>query len=212
MNHALENLLIEWPLNVIRDVDIATLFDSDPKRYGSVNRALKKGVLVGLRRGVYLIGKPYRKKPPSHFQISHTIYRPSYISFESALVYHQWIPEAVYTTKCATSKRSSEFETPLGIFQYLHVPDYLFYMGVQRFESDEGASFIADPWRAIADHYYVYNRDWKNLHDLASDLRIEIEDMQASDLTSLKTLSDHYQSRKVREFLTSTLKELNDGN
>lgn len=213
MNINFENLLLEWPLPVIRDVDISTImFDSAPRRYAAVNRALKKGTLIRLRRGLYLIGKRYRKSSSSNFQIAHSLYGPGYISFESALFYHQWIPEVVYTTTSATSKRSKEFETPLGIFHYNHVPERLCYLGVQRVGDDNEAFFVADPWKAIADHYYVYNRNWNRLEDLYLDMRIEIEYMIESDLTILKELSKHYQSRRVRIFLSTILRSLINGN
>lgn len=142
MDKNFENLLFNWPLSLIREVDIATIFlDNAPKRYALVNRALKKGSLISLRRGQYLLGKPYRKSLPDHFQIAHFIYGPSYISFESALYYHQWIPEAVYMTRCATAKRARTFETSLGLFEYVHVPEYLFYLGVQRVANDNKAFF-----------------------------------------------------------------------
>ncbi|MBA3603395.1 MAG: type IV toxin-antitoxin system AbiEi family antitoxin domain-containing protein [Parachlamydiaceae bacterium] len=213
MDSSFENLLQEWPLSVIRDVDITmVMIDSAPRRYAAVNRALKKGVLVRLRRGVYLIGKPFRKISPSNFRIAHSIYGPSYISFESALYYHQWIPEAVYTTTCATSKRAREFDTTLGLFQYVHVPDNLYYLGVQRVGSEDEAFFIADPWKALADHYYAYNRNWNRPEDLHLDMRIEIENMLESDLTMLQVLSEQYQSSKVRKFLSNILRGLVDGN
>ncbi|MCE5319194.1 MAG: hypothetical protein LLG04_17755 [Parachlamydia sp.] len=212
MHPDFENLLLEWPLCTIRDVDIASVFsDAGGRRYAAVNRALKKGTLVRLRRGIYLIGKPFRKKSPSNMQIAHSIYGPSYISFESALYYHQWIPEAVYTTTCATSKRANDFDTPLGRFQYLHVPEHLCYLGVQRV-GDEEAFFIAEPWKALADHYYVYNRNWNLLEDLYLDMRIEVEDMLKADLTTLRVLSEHYQSSRVRKFLSKMMRSLTDGN
>lgn len=213
MNKNFQNLLLNWPLDVIRDVDIATIIaDSAPKRYALVNRALKKGSLICLRRGAYLIGKPFRKKTPSNFQIAHSLYGPSYISFESALFYHQWIPEAVYTTTCATSKRAKKFDTSVGVFQYVHVPDYLFYLGVQRVGKEDEAFFIADPWKAIADHYYVFKRNWKKAEDIFLDLRIEMENMLESDLSMLRVLAEHYQSSRVRKFLNEVLRSLTNGN
>jgi hypothetical protein len=213
MNDNFENLLLDWPLAVIRDVDIAAVIaDSDSKRHAIVNRALKKGVLVRLRRGLYLIGKPYNKTSCSNFQIAHSVYGPSYISFESALHYHQWIPEAVYITKCATAKRAQEFKTPLGTFQFVHVPDHLFYLGVQRIVSDDEAFYIANPWRALADHYYVHNRNWQRLEDIHRDMRIEIEDMLESDLTTLQILLEHYKSNRVRKFLANILGNITNGN
>lgn len=213
MDFKFEKLLLEWPLCVIRDVDIATVIsDSAPRRYAAVNRALKKGTLVRLRRGIYLIGKPFRKISPDNFQIAYSLYGPSYISFESALFYHQWIPEAVYTTTCATAKRAKKFDTQLGIFQYVHVPNHLCYLGVQRIGNDEEAFLMADPWKAIADHYYVYNRNWNRAEDLYSDMRIEMENMSESDLTTLQILSEHYQISRVRKFLSNVLRSLTSGN
>ncbi len=213
MDSSLENLLIDWPLSVIRDVDIASLMLNEaPRRYAIVNRSLKKGTLTRLRRGTYLIGKPYKKNSPSNFQIAHSIYGPSYISFESALFYHQWIPEAVYTTTSATLKRSTDFDTPLGIFQYVHVPNKLCYLGVERLGDGNEAFFMADPWKAVADHYYAYNRNWNQPEDLCLDMRIEMENMLDSDLTMLRRLSECYQSKRVRKFLCNVLRRLEDGN
>lgn len=212
MDVEFERFLTDWPLSVLKDVDIATIFPNEPaRRYAAVNRALKKKSLIRLRRGVYVIGKPFQKTLPSAFQLAHTIYGPSYISFESALFYHQWIPEAVYTTTCATAKRASDFETPLGLFTYKHVPNHLCYLGVQRSGSGGEAFLIAHPWKAIADHYYVNNRNWHSLKDIHLDLRIEIEDMREADTTILKNLSEWYESSKVRNFLRTILGDLNNG-
>lgn len=206
MDPKLEKLFLEWPLPVIKDVDIATLLsdmvtNQPGRRYAIINRALKKGTLIRLRRGVYLIGTPFRKVQPSHFQVAHTLYGPGYISFESALFYHQWIPEAVYTTISATTKRAREFETPIGHFSYLHVPEHVCYLGTQRIEDKEGAFFVATPWKALADHYYVHNKNWNKPKDLYLDMRIEVEQMLESDLETLQMLSKQYQSNRVRKFL-----------
>lgn len=213
MDKKFENLLVEWPLAIIKDVDISVIFsESDSKRYATVNRALKKGILIHLRRGIYLINKPYRKSLPSQFEIAHFIYGPSYISFESALAYHQWIPEATYTTTCASAKRSNTFETSVGIFQYTHVPENLFYLGVRRIGNEDEAFYIAEPWKALADHYYVHERNWNHLEDLYLDMRIEMEYLLESDLQTLESLSKNYHSRKVRTFLKTMLRSIRNGN
>lgn len=212
MNIEFKDLLLDWPLPTIRDVDLATIMIETPsKRYALVNRAIKKGALTPLRRGLYLIGKPYRKAPPSQFQIAHSLYGPSYISFESALFYHQWIPEAVYVTTCATAKRAKEIVTSLGVFHYFHVPSLHCYLGVERLDVGNEAFLIADPWKALADHFYVFKRNWNSPQDLYLDMRIELEILRDSDLSSLKLLSEHYPSKRVRKFLcniNSTLSSL----
>ena len=71
---------------------------------------------------------------------------------------------------------------------------------------------MADPWKAIADHYYVYSRNWNCPEDLYLDMRIEMDDMLESDLTTLQLLSKNYQSSRVRKFLSKILRSLTDGN
>jgi len=38
MKKKFEKMLLDWPLPVIKDVDIQFSFDTPPERYGAVNR------------------------------------------------------------------------------------------------------------------------------------------------------------------------------
>ena len=77
---------------------------------------------------------------------------------------------------------------------------------------EEESFFVANPWKALADHYYAFGRNWNHLDDLSTDLRIERDDMENSDWTTLQVLSEHYPSGRVGKFLSKILKELTDGN
>src|SRR3546814_18098502 len=68
---------------------------SDARRYGVVNRALRDGSLIRLKRGAYVLGQRYRRNSIHPFAIAQGLVAGSYISFESALASHGWIPEAV---------------------------------------------------------------------------------------------------------------------
>jgi hypothetical protein len=209
MDQKLADLLYNWPMDVIHDYDIATLYHQlNTKRYGIVNRALKAGTLNRLKRGVYLIGKPFKRALPSPFSIAHHLNGPSYISYQSALSHHMWIPEGVFSTTLATSKRSQNIQTEFGNFLFYHVPPDYMYLGVE----NENSFLIASPWKAIADYDYTFKRGWKNIHDLHLDLRIEMEEMQKSDLAILKKLSENYQSLRVRHLLKTFFQELSHGN
>ena len=105
---------------------------SAKRRYGLVNRALKSGELVRLQRGLYLLADRYRTRPCHSFAVAQALAPGSYISFETALAYHGWIPEAVYACTCVSYRNAKEFETPLGIFSYKRVPQRTFYCGVER--------------------------------------------------------------------------------
>ena len=205
----LEDFLTGWKHQLLRDTDLeANLGLTDGQRYGLVNRALKKGLLTKLRRGLYLINPPYHQISPHPFEIAPAIYGPSYVSFESALAYHGWIPEAIQETLSASGKRSKVFKSAIGDFKYLHVPLFNLYFGVQQEDDGEHRFLIASPWKAIADHFYVHKRPWFNLSDLELDLRVEAESMRESNLDTLALLSKNYSSPRVKKLLTAIHKEI----
>lgn len=180
----------------------------DAKRYDTVKYALKKGVLIHVKRGVYLVGPPYGKGACDPFEIAETLYGPSYISFESALSFHGWIPEAVYVTTSACAKRSKMIETGMGNFRYSHTPASHFFMNVERHANGESAFLMAEPWKAIGDMLYSHKKNWKSINDLHLDLRIEFDTMKSSDLASLTHNARYYDSTKVRQILSRFAKEL----
>lgn len=209
MDTNLKNFLLEWKKPFIRDQDLALLFPGeDTRRYDAVKYVLKKNILIQLRRGLYLIGKPYGKGECDPFEIAQALYGPSYISLESALSFHGWIPEAVYATTSVCAKRTKVIETVMGIFRYSHTPPAHFFLNVQRIENKENTFLIAEPWKAIADAIYCSPRGWQSIHDLASDFRIEIETMQQSDRASLLHIAQHYGSSRVQKTLHKFLQEL----
>jgi hypothetical protein len=210
MNRDLLRILGEWPQGYIHDADLAIqLPGSDDSRYAIVKRALREGLLIRLRRGLYLIGPPIRKGRPDLFELAQQLCSPSAISFETALSYHGWIPEAVYTVYSATPKRRQSFETPLETFTFLHTPLQGFYDGVERLESP--ICFLAGPWKALGDIAYSRRSTWSSLAEVIEDLRVDEELIWSCDVGSLRELSLTYASRKVRSLLTTIYKELSCG-
>ena len=140
------------PVDTFSDTTLRCLTQGTPNsRYGLVKRAIRAGEIIHLRRGLYVLSKRYRRHPANLYEIAQNIYGPSYISVESALSYHGWIPEAVYTVTSACAKRSKVVKTPLGLFSYDHLPSNDFYGGVLRVASAEGGVFLmATPWRALS--------------------------------------------------------------
>lgn len=200
--------LLSWPRSYISGTDLSCFLNkSSNARQAIIKRAIKAGYLTPLRRDLFLV-KSLQKKLVNAFEIAMILHGPSYISFESALSYHGWIPEAVQTTTCATTKKSKEFETPIGIFSYTHVPLKVFALCVeQHFEKNMGF-FIASPLKALADMIYIRNRDWSTINDLYEDLRIEPDKLQSIDKESFLNLIQHYPSTRVKTILTLLLKEI----
>jgi len=212
MNTSFIKLLYGWPKPYIRDQDLATIFFMDDKRrYDTVKYAMKKGLLSQIRRGLYLIQRPYQKMHHDEFEIAQAIYGPSYISLESALSYHGWIPEKVNACTSSTVKRSKEFITDIANFTYSHTPLKSFMIQVRRVETSDSTFLIAEPWKAVADHIYVRNRSWGSLADMISDMRIDEDSLLETDVRQLENLSTSYASVKVRKLLAKFYIEILNG-
>lgn len=203
----LSSVLDQWPKNYVFSSDLVSLWTgSTDALFSQIKRAAKNKELIRLKKGFYLIASKLSYEKPNLFELAGLLYGPSYISFESALSYHGWILEAVYLTTCATSKRSSHIHSSIGSFSFFHIPIDAFPIGVSTSDQDGAHYLIASPWKAIADLIYVKNRHWKNINQLVTDLRIEMDSIQNADLLLLEELVHHYPSKKVR----SALKKLHN--
>jgi len=200
-------MLLEYPKPYIHDAALAIILGgSEDRRYSWVKRALHKGQLTRLRKGLYLIEKKDSSLIDT-FEIAQQLYGPSYISFETALSYHGWAPEAVYTTMSASAKRSHSVRTPIGMFSYEHTPRDQFFMAVERIETKDSLYLIAHPWKALADYMYVRRKKWKTFADVIEDLRLDEFRVEAADKEPLKEIARYYHSPRVRRFAQMILKE-----
>ena len=85
-----------------------------------------KGFIRKISKGHYLFSD-VDVDESTLFRAANKLYRPSYISFETALAYHQLIPEIPYGIISATTRRTYRFDTPLTHFAYRTVSKRLFF-------------------------------------------------------------------------------------
>jgi hypothetical protein len=210
MNKLTEKIFENAPYGCFTSQDVATLFpESEDKRYGLVKRAIASDEIIHIRRGLYCLAQKYQKKNINLYALAQHIYGPSYISLESALSRHGWIPEAVYTLTSVSSGKSKEFKTPLGAFSYNSVPQKVFYAGVERLADEAGNIFLmASPMKALADYVYVNKKDWAELQPVAESLRIEREEFESVTSEDINALIENYTSQRVRKFLKGLRKDL----
>ena len=202
MNKAFLQLLLRWPKPYVTGADLMfALGKSRNSQKGVIKRAVQEGALVRLKRDFYLIRRELNKPAVDRFELAPILYGPSYVSLESALQFHGWIPEAVPVVTAVTCKKAKEFETPVGVFFYSHIPMTAFSMGVSQIEQEGWTLFVAEPWKAIADLIYVQDRSWKDVEALSLDMRIEMDKLGDSDWKLLEYLSTHYPSQKTRRAL-----------
>lgn len=126
---------------------------------GYVRRQLsawvKSGKLWQLRRGLYTLAPPYQKVKPHPFLVANRMLAGSYVSLQSALGYHELIPEYVPVVTSVTTGRTSKRDTPIGRFLYLHIKEDLFF-GYERVElSNRQFAFLATPAKALLDLVYL---------------------------------------------------------
>lgn len=175
-----------------------------------VKRAIGNGEIVHIRRGLYCLGAKFRRWPIDRRALAGLVYGPSYISMETALSIHGWIPEAVHAIISVSEGRAKSFDTPMGFFDYVQVGQRLLYAGVERRECETpGLSFlVARPLKALADCVASRGLDWRGVEPLAESLRIEEESLEALASSDFAELDGAYKSRKARVFLDGLRKEL----
>jgi predicted transcriptional regulator of viral defense system len=209
MSKLIKNIKAQTQSDVLTDTEMQWLIPGTPdRRHSMVKRAIKQGDLIHLRRGLYVLAPQEQRRGISLFELAPKLYGPSYISLESALSYHQWIPEAVYTVTSVTSRRATEIETSLGVFSYECVPAAYLYDGVERVGEDPSVVFIAQPWKALVDLVYVKNPGWKGVADLVGSMRIEEEKLKNPPWDLLLRLEENYACRRVRVFLQRMKRDL----
>ena len=182
---------------------------SPDRQFSLLKRAMAAGEVVRIHRGLYCLATKYLRQKIDPLILAQRIYGPSYISLETALSYHGWIPEAVYAVTSTSLDRSREFDTPMGRFSFTRVPQKTFYAEVKRVEKEGGGSFLlASPLKALADYVYAHRCDWNSARPVVESLRVDESSLAAADLPSFDRLLANYTARRVRRFLKGLRKDL----
>ncbi len=179
------------------------------RQFDLVKRALASGEIIHVRRGLYCLATKYLRGKIDPLVLAQRIYGPSYVSLETALSFHGWIPEAVYAITSTSLDRSRAFDTPLGHFSFTRVPQKTLYVEVKRVENEAGQSFLlASPCKALADYVYVHRLDWKSVRPVVESLRVDEQVLRSMDAAVIEELMGNYPSERVRRFLQGLRKEL----
>jgi len=182
------------------------------RRYGLVNRALKSNELFQVRRGLYVLAKKYRRYDIHPFVLAQQLLPGSYISAESALSFHGWIPEAVHTVLSVTPKGKSQTyqHDILGKFEYrrMTVNSGYFLQSVARHELQHQVALIAKPLRALLDLVYLRKLPWQGIDFLLSGLRIDEQVFSTVTELDITALLDVYKGKRERKFIEELQRSL----
>lgn len=197
----------------IKTSQLEKLLTGSPKRrYGLVNRAIRSGDLIQVQRGLYVLANKYRPSPYHPFALAQSLSPGSYISFETALAYHDWIPERVFTIASAVpGRKSRQYDNEkLGtyIFQPLATQPGYFLELVSRVQIDTQIMLVAKPCRALMDLICLRKMDWQGMGWLSKGLRIAPKHLKSISQGDIKMLQHVYKHKRVKSFLSSLSLEL----
>lgn len=120
---------------------------------GRLNDWQNKGYIKKLRRGYYMFADTVLNEE-TLFLVANKLYPPSYVSFEIALAYYGLIPEGVYLVTSVSSKKTTNFKTPVGEFSFRRIKRGIFFG--YRLEKILGQAYkIAEMEKAVLDYLYV---------------------------------------------------------
>ena len=198
---------------ILSEAQLARLLGgSAQRRYNLVNRALRSGELMRLRRGRYRLAPAVNGRLPHPFVVAQALVAGSYVSLESALSYHGWIPEAVPSTlSIAPGRRGTEVQVP-GLGQFRFSPLALnrgsFLEAVDRVLVDGQAALVAQPLRALLDRCCLRKQDWPGLAVLAQDMRIDPDALATLSQGALEPLRSVYRHGRMRSSIEAMQREL----
>jgi predicted transcriptional regulator of viral defense system len=165
---------------------------------------LRQGVIIRVKKGLYVFGDKYRRYPYSKELLANLVYGPSYISLDYALAYHGLIPEGIEALTSVTPNRSRRFATPVGLFIYRQIPLRAYEVGMVRAEGENGQAFlIASPEKALADKIVsVRGAPIASIGEmgrfLEEDLRIDSGVIRSLSAERIDEFAGRYRSLKLR--------------
>ena len=176
---------------VITTAEIANILGK-PKRVGAVYaaRMVRKGLAKRIMKGKFSLLE-------DDFAIASQLIAPSYISLDSALLFHEIIRQVPRQIECVTTINTIRLES-YGII-YHKIPGSLVY-GYRKVERGSSYAFFAEPEKAVVDGIYLgfYSKD---------ALRSVIEKIDAHKLLGYAKRYKGYGSGKLLKVVESSMQK-----
>ncbi|MCK9466333.1 type IV toxin-antitoxin system AbiEi family antitoxin domain-containing protein [Thiopseudomonas acetoxidans] len=169
-----------------------------------ISEWLASGTLISLKRGLYVVGAPWRQEALCMPLLANRLYGPSCVSLEYALAWHGLIPERVVEVTSVCTGRGREFENALGRFSYTKIPQQLFPLGITIEAVGNQHFWLANPTKAVCDtvlltrHLRAFGK--ASMQDfLLEDLRMDEEILRDFDESVLEGYaSSGYKPRQFK--------------
>ena len=159
-----------------------------------LSRWAASGRVIRLRRGLYTLAPPYCKSALHPFLVSNRLVSPSYVSLQSALSHHGWIPEAVPVTTAVTTSRPGMRSAWPGMFLYRHVSPRLLFGYVTEEIAPGQRVLLASPEKALLD--LVHLTPGGDRPAALAELRLQ--DLDRLDRDRLVSFAERWPGPKAR--------------
>lgn len=198
---------------VVTEAQLSRLLDGTPqRRYNLVNRALHRGELLRLKRGRYLLSSAVKQGKIHPFVLAQALLPGSYISMETALSFHGWIPESTPITMSVTPhRRRQTLDIPkFGQFRYfpLALNTGWFLEGVGRDTLAGQSCMMAQPLRALLDMFCLRKIDYPGIRSLTEGMRIDEYELASIDKDDLERMRPVYQHKRMETCISAMQREL----
>ncbi len=191
--------------NFIKKYQNFPVFSNTPEKV-QLNRWIKAGKLIRLKRGLYTLPEEKRKVSFSLRWLANSLYSPSYLSLEYMLSFYDLIPERVSKITSVTLLKTACFENLLGKFSYKTLQKEHFFGFEESRDEWNRKILIASPEKALLDFIYLYPY-WKNTPEfLNKNIRLQQLDQLKAKL--LKEFAEKFHSKKISNALTLILQEM----
>ncbi|MBN1561798.1 hypothetical protein JW998_16225 [candidate division KSB1 bacterium] len=161
-----------------------------------VSQWKKNGLLVPLKKNLYVLHKDDRKITPSRIYIANQLVFPSYVSLETALSFYGMIPERVYAVTSVTSKKTNQYTNSFGTFTYKSLQPFR-YFGYELLRDENGmAVFIANKEKALLDFLY-FNVPVKDIKNAGFIESFRLENLEELDHGKLVHYVKLFRSKKL---------------
>ncbi|MEB4593560.1 hypothetical protein VSS37_21460 [Candidatus Thiothrix sp. Deng01] len=178
-----------------------------------ISRWLDEGVLLPVKRGMYVVSPDVSGKPVERLLVANLLYGPSCVSLDYALWHYGLIPETVVEVTSVTTRRSQTLETGLGRFSYQHLPDALYPLGMQSVAvTGGGYCLLATPAKALCDRLVLTRNlrvhSAKSMQQfLLDDMRFDADEASQMDLAVIAAYQQSGHKPELLKHLHEAIKQ-----
>lgn len=182
--------------------------------YDKIMEMVNQGILIQLRRGLYITSTLVSPITPEPFLIANHLYGPSYISLDSAMFHWGLIPERVFEISSVTPKISKRFKVQNVVYSFTHLPLAYYPLGIQSLSlTKTQTTLIAGPEKALCDKVITtaginLRSKQQALAFLVEDLRIEEDQLRELNITEMISWLPVCPKRKSIQLLIETIAAL----